>query len=458
MIQYETLQVISTKLEIVVTKFESVLSRKNSNGLSQEEEWQFKRVKYVLIKESLDKAIEDLKAWQDAFDPSWYLIMKAATPQIDLELARVTHSSNRTSLSSAKSLRAALKGNEATANPIFLPEDGLESIREFDIPFSSAKLGERSQSGKILIMDQITCLPHADVAMLAKDIRDLARKLSHSDPATFGLLNCKGVIKHMRNSSNQPPTFTFVFRIPEEFSEPRSLRSRLLEQNPHHSLSDRFKLACDLAKAISYVHTFGFVHKNVRPETILIFKTAASTIGSVSLVGFENFRTAEGWTLRSGDSSWEKNLYRHPRRQGPKPEDKYIMQHDIYSLGVCLLELGLWESFVAYEESRGIVSPSAALGLPTEHLGARGISVTKDHLVSLARGLLPSRMGNKFAEIVETCLTCLDENNADFGDEHEFTDSDGILVGVRYIEKVNPISMNLRKRQDSLSPGHHETK
>jgi hypothetical protein len=45
-------------------------------------------------------------------------------------------------------------------------------------------------------------------------------------------------------------------------------------------------------------------------------------------------------------------------------------------------------------------------------------------------------MGTKYTQVVETCLTCLDPENTDFGDEEEFQDADGILVGVRYIEKV----------------------
>lgn len=50
----------------------------------------------------------------------------------------------------------------------------------------------------------------------------------------------------------------------------------------------------------------------------------------------------------AGDMSWDRNVYRHPLRQGNDPVDRYRMQHDIYSLGVCLLEVGLWESFVEY--------------------------------------------------------------------------------------------------------------
>ncbi len=53
----------------------------------------------------------------------------------------------------------------------------------------------------------------------------------------------------------------------------------------------------------------------------------------------------------------------------------------------------------------------------------------------VCRTELPRRMGSVYAQIVETCLTCLD-HDADFGDENEFVDEDGVLVGVRFIEKV----------------------
>lgn len=43
---------------------------------------------------------------------------------------------------------------------------------------------------------------------------------------------------------------------------------------------------------------------------------------------------------------------------------------------------------------------------------------------------------NKYSKVVEACLTCLDKDNVDFGDEDEFADGDGVVVGVRYIEKV----------------------
>jgi len=444
LVQQETLRVLASKLETAITKLESILKTTKKNDLAQDEGHQINRVKYLFLKESIDNAIEDLKVWQDVFDPSWFLIMKAATPQVDTELRRTVEiSANRQALHSAQSLRMAVSGNEPASSTIFFPENGLGSIQLLDIPFSSVKLGERPGPGSNLILDRIPCSPLINPSILRKSIATLALKLSHSDPTTFGLLTCKGVVVHNHNRREQLPEFTLILRIPLGYSEPQTLRSYLVQQHTNHSLSDRFKLAKDLVKAVGYVHTFGFVHKSIRPETILVFKSSTSTIGSVSLVGFENFRTEDGRTLHSGDTTWEKNLYRHPRRQGENPEDDYVMQHDIYSLGVCLLELGLWESFVNYNEDATIAQPSQALSLPTEFSMAATMLLMKDHFVSLTRTLLPIRMGNNYAEIVETCLTCLDEKNSDFGDENEFLDQDGIRVGVRYIEKVTSLQVNM---------------
>lgn len=60
----------------------------------------------------------------------------------------------------------------------------------------------------------------------------------------------------------------------------------------------------------------------------------------------------------------------------------------------------------------------------------------RDRLVAFARRGLPRNMGDRYTEVVVTCLTCLDEDNVDFGDETEFQDAEGVVVNVRYIEKV----------------------
>src|ERR1700742_2371886 len=85
-------------------------------------------------------------------------------------------------------------------------------------------------------------------------------------------------------------------------------------------------------------------YKNIRPETILIFASDSLRLEYPFLVGFEKFRPASGHTYRVGDTRRERYLRRHPKRQGISVEEDFKMQHDIYSLGVCLLEIGKWTS------------------------------------------------------------------------------------------------------------------
>lgn len=60
----------------------------------------------------------------------------------------------------------------------------------------------------------------------------------------------------------------------------------------------------------------------------------------------------------------------------------------------------------------------------------------KSLLVQLAEERLPCILGRKYAEVVLSCLTCFDNGNNRFGDSNDLSDEDGILVGVRFIEKV----------------------
>lgn len=121
------------------------------------------------------------------------------------------------------------------------------------------------------------------------------------------------------------------------------------------------------------------------------------------------------------------------------------MQHDIYSLGVTLLEIGLWQSFLleideTFEElyPNPILNP---INTDNPHNPLGPAARTKTRFEELARTSLPVRMGKRYSDIVLSCLKCLDK-----GDESEqegfgvgiseVEDSDGIVIGVRFIENV----------------------
>ena len=436
-IQNQILRVLVSKLEAAISQIERVQrKKKNKDGDNETTVVDIKRWKYVLIKECVEKAIQELETWQKMFDPSWFLIIKVGNPLIDQELAK-DDKTQVGSIRTARNLRDSFKDYPKIKTSIFLPEEGLSSATRHNILFSTAQAMQRTASTKWLIVDSITCNPEVNVSVFTKDIRDLATKLRQADTLAFGLLNCRGVVK-VTDPIQKATTFHLIFNIPEGLETPRSLRDILNSPDNSISLSDRFKVARQLATSVSYIHTYGFVHKNIRPETILVFRNQKSQLGASFLLGFENFRLVEGKTMRFGDCIWEKDLYRHLHRQGLKPEKDYIMQYDIYSLGVCLLEIGLWQSFIIYNDEGSGPSPSTIVGIlndPDDDEIKKAL-LLKDTLVDLAKQRLPSRMGDKYSAIVVNCLTCLDESNVDFGDETEFEDADGVLVGVRYIEKV----------------------
>ncbi|KAJ5365919.1 hypothetical protein N7517_008805, partial [Penicillium concentricum] len=435
-IQHQTIAMLATKLEIAVNNLQSIVKRHPVG----KQELGVRRWKYVLTKEKIDSTIEDLKEWQSLFDPSWYLIMKLADKKVDSGLSTNKKTSAiafKDPIAPAQSLRRVLNPTNANAPPVRLSEEFLISINPQKIPFCSAEAGRRPENGQSLIVERVTPFSGANVGDISKDIRDLARRLSGSDAMEFGLLSCKGYIQHRKPGSarSTPNAFTIIFRMPTQHVQPRSLRGCFHDMHHSHSLSDRFKLANELAKAVHSVHLFGFVHKNIRPETILLFGSDESSIGSAFLIGFDSFRMASGKTLRKGEASWERCLYQHPDRIGMVSSKDYIMQHDIYSLGVCLLELGLWESFVLYDDLTPESNGNAPTPTRASILGMdRGVYFQK-HLLFLAQGELRKRMGTKYSEVVVTCLTCLDPKNVDFGEEADFEDDDGIEVGVRYIEK-----------------------
>jgi len=189
---------------------------------------------------------------------------------------------------------------------------------------------------------------------------DIARYLTKIQQG-HGLLKCLGY-------HDIPSMPYLVFEVPEELGNPSTLRGTMGktpistdEPGGGHALESRFRLAHQISESVLSVHATGFVHKNIRPETILLIRRLPNTspISMHSLAGVRPYLTY--WTMMRKENglsngglgiirvqdSWEKDIYRHPHRQGTELQERYNIGHDIYSLGVCLLEIGLWEPLTA---------------------------------------------------------------------------------------------------------------
>lgn len=491
-VQLQVLEMLKSKLLLASSKLQSVMSE-NKSEPGKGEGVSINRWKYMMVRNSLDETIESLERWQRIFDPSWFLMLRVADGVIDSELSNssaqapvsevASGGGGGSKLAAAQKLRVSIRGDASDIH-VSLPVGGLDWATAVYIGHSDTKLVRRAGgSSKLFAVDTIAFAPNADPARVRVDAEALAKKLKHAEYGS-GVLPCHGLIKHRDAATKILSSIDLVFAIPPQLTihhhppRPETLRSALQagDMPTRTSLSAVLGVARQLAEAVSFLHTCDFVHKNVRPETVLLLNQELdaagrwrdSEMGSAYLVGFDSFRGATSHTARRGDDDWRRDLYRHPSRQGPLAQDDYVMQHDVYSLGVCLLELGIGRSFVEYlseeakwEQQQQQQQPRARpsdvlLGRSANEAEAvpasdgasssglffsasdaqRGGVGLKNHLIRLAKARLPPRMGDLYTAVVVTCLTCLDRDNGDFGGEDDMRDDDGILIGVRFIERV----------------------
>lgn len=436
------LQVLYLKLQEAIFTIDQMIGTKNEDPSIQSvlsKSGPFQKFRFATkLKDCLRKTLDDLSTWQEMLDPSWFLMIRVPSAIIDRQLSS-PKTGDQNSLLTIQSIRDELHTmDNSKKESIFIGADQL-SVTRHPIPFSFSETCQMAGTADMIIVDSFFCDILTDSKAVTKDIRDLARVLSKIEPRIFGLLSCHGVIKCL-DANHAPSRFEFVFKIPPALRNPTSLRAVLVQGHNDHALNDRLDLAKQLASSVLFIHSAQFVHKNIRPETVLVLESESSGIGVPFLVGFEKFRPIDRHTHRAGDTRWERNLYRHPKRQGLILEEDFTMQHDVYSLGVCLLEIGLWTSFVLWEAAAEEPSPNLILGiddlLRLKDERKKAFEV-KNILVTMAKERLPNRMGRKYTDVVLACLTCLDSGATTLGDDSDFEDEDGILVAVRYIEKVS---------------------
>ncbi|KAG0132826.1 kinase-like domain-containing protein [Tuber indicum] len=396
-----------------------------------------KVIKFALfLKGSLRKDVSVLERWRDMFNSTFYMLSVPKNPALDQILSMELQKSqpDGSAVAAVNAIRDVL-ADEPTKQLKSVWLDPVMMHLPAPIGYSGAQIILDNTTDTRYIMESITVVPgRRDYNQLDKDVTKLASVLRESNGVP-GVLACKGVVRKQR-SDGAPENFEFILEMPHGLDEsPECLRTILQRStNEPHPLDERVFLAKQIAKAALSVHNLNFVHKNMRPENILVFPNPGKTLGIPFLVGFQMFRSADGITYRTGDESWSSNLYRHPSRQGTLPDNAYRMQHDIYSLGVILLEIGLWSPFVNEEGE-----PAAALSqimhiLQDKDQRTRATRIKKVLMV-MAYNYLPPRIGSKYTDIVISCLTCLDRDS-ELGSESEFLDDDGTLVGVRFTQQI----------------------
>jgi hypothetical protein len=201
---------------------------------------------------------------------------------------------------------------------------------------------------------------------------------------------------HVDSNASSPMTLLSMIKATRK--SPRDpTKTELLP--PLHPLEHRLEFARKIACAVMYTHVMGYVHKSIRTSNIVVLGKKSNPpspkhLGEPFLCGFETARHDKTTSDQQGDAHWQFNIYRHPNRQGLHPQERYTMNHDVYSLGVVLLELGLWKPLL-------LTGLSKLQGATADEIAAGAV---RDYLKKLATDNLPVLLGTKYCETVLFCL------------------------------------------------------
>lgn len=263
-------------------------------------------------------------------------------------------------------------------------------------------------TGNEVEQSQVTSCPDPGAEKLANLLR-LARD------SEFRILPFIGYVERQ---SMEPPQYAFLFQYPKGALKqfPISLHELLVSESPNISLEARFLIAKKVATSVWMLHADNWVHKSILSQSVVFFYGPGGTITHKDpyLVNFEYSRPAQQVTTWTWDQDENKNLYRHPDRQGP-PTKAFSKTHDVYALGVVLLEIGLLQ--VASK-----MRDTAKQARGRERLDRYELRNT---YITLAKQRLPQLMGLAYRNAVLTCLV------GDFGCQvHENS------FGMAFYEKV----------------------
>lgn len=280
-----------------------------------------------------------------------------------------------------------------------------------------------------------------EVSIQRNSMVETAKMLYKANPERMNILHCRGYFE-----KTSPFTqFTFIYEIPSYLFKPRSLRELLISfisntSRTMHPLDQTIRVANKLATAVLYIHSAQhFVHKNIKPENIIIFNTDPThgfprTLGHPFLVGFSHSRPEQAESNRIIDLKMADCIYQHPERWGEKAPEKFNMLHDIYSLGVVLLEIGIWKSFVHLTSNniRKVCAEGLLHLMEDGRYLKRGVGpkAVQAWFVDIAKEELPQIMGQSYTDVV---LACLSSNIVDRDVE---VDEVKARMGIGYINHV----------------------
>ncbi|KAK8122861.1 hypothetical protein PG984_011531 [Apiospora sp. TS-2023a] len=221
--------------------------------------------------------------------------------------------------------------------------------------------------------------------------------------------------------------FGLVFDAPLSFDAAHgfcSLRD-LYKKHGIVPLGHRISLIYALCVAIENFHRVGWVHKGIRSGNVafssmtdddsagqspqasepagnflrqgggeakgITARIKGFDLAQPCLFGFEYARADDEWTRLEEDINPQNNMYRHPDRWG-RPKVRYTKAHDVYALGIVILEIALWKDIESISKSKD------------QRPGNMTASYVYERAMNKCQGEVGHRVGDVLAQVIVTCL------------------------------------------------------
>lgn len=233
-------------------------------------------------------------------------------------------------------------------------------------------------------------MPVAERRLQMKLLTDVLHKTPK--PAKFRVLDCIGFVESMAD----PIGYGFLYTFPKSPTRvkvvPQTLFNSFLRkaktEGPKPLLGARFRLASTLVSCLMELHSAGLLHRNINSSNIVFFgedarpQTHLESFEEPYLINFRHSRP-DGQNLETEEPVGEDGaIYRHPDYNG---EFRFQEIYDYYSIGLVLLEIGLWEPLQWFSG-----------GYPTNQFRE---NLIKDHVEPLGQ-----TMGETYRNTVRACL------------------------------------------------------
>ncbi|KAE9969876.1 hypothetical protein EG328_006612, partial [Venturia inaequalis] len=292
-----------------------------------------------------------------------------------------------------------------------------------------------------------------------KALTTLLKENKHSD--RFRAPHCLGYFRDYDPITNDDACrFGLVFETPEGISSNKTPTSLLsLLQDPSKtmpSLTSRIALCHALSEIVEKLHAVDWLHKGVRSHNVLFFASSPSPSPSPSpsspstspdnpsdwstinftapyISGFDYSRPAQNDELtETPPENAASDIYRHPlahNSASPLPLKTnggvYKKTHDIYSLGIILLEIAYWSPI------HSILSIDLSTARPSQTRKVR------QRLMGEGRwlGYVRSHLGEKVWGVVGACLTGIEAFGLEEGVDERVSRVKEMLQ-VRYYDVV----------------------